>query len=223
MADDMSGFSLVELFRLEAEGQTATLAAGVLAIEQLDASPQTLESMMRAAHSLKGAARIVGLEPAVQVAHALEDRPAAQRRHAGTHLGRLVGAGVRNVRKPAVALKRGHRAHRGRERRHCEDGGKEQWRVVEFCRRHHRFRTTARTTARTHPPRRWPRAPARRNKPSWHRCSGRGAGATDIHAGASRRTRIAEGEDSRHQAPSLRAKPRKRRNQRPHCARAAFR
>jgi len=156
-------------------------------------------------------------------AHALEDRPAAQRRHAGTHLGRLVGAGVRNVRKPAVALKRGHRAHRGRERRHCEDGGKEQWRVVEFCRRHHRFRTTARTTARTHPPRRWPRAPARQNKPSWHRCSGRGAGATDILAGASRRTRIAEGEDSRHQAPSLRAKPRKRRNQRPHCARAAFR
>jgi two-component system sensor histidine kinase and response regulator WspE len=73
MADDLSGFSLLELFRLEAEGQTAALSAGVLAIEQLDASPQTLESMMRAAHSLKGAARIVGLEPAVQVAHALED------------------------------------------------------------------------------------------------------------------------------------------------------
>ena len=73
MADDLSGFSLLELFRLEAEGQTAALSAGVLAIEQLDASPLALESMMRAAHSLKGAARIVGLEPAVQVAHALED------------------------------------------------------------------------------------------------------------------------------------------------------
>ena len=73
MADDLSGFSLLELFRLEAEGQTAALSAGVLAIEQRDASPQTLESMMRAAHSLKGAARIVGLDPAVQVAHALED------------------------------------------------------------------------------------------------------------------------------------------------------
>jgi two-component system sensor histidine kinase and response regulator WspE len=73
MADDLSGFSMLELFRLEAESQTAALSAGVLAIEELDKSPQTLESMMRAAHSLKGAARIIGLEPAVHVAHALED------------------------------------------------------------------------------------------------------------------------------------------------------
>jgi two-component system sensor histidine kinase and response regulator WspE len=73
MADDLSGFSMLELFRLEAESQTATLSAGVLAIEELDRSPTTIESMMRAAHSLKGAARIVGLDPAVRVAHALED------------------------------------------------------------------------------------------------------------------------------------------------------
>jgi two-component system, chemotaxis family, sensor histidine kinase and response regulator WspE len=73
MADDLSGFSMLELFRLEAESQTAVLSAGVLAIEELDKSPQTLESMMRAAHSLKGAARIIGLEPGVHVAHALED------------------------------------------------------------------------------------------------------------------------------------------------------
>ena len=61
MADDLSGFSMLELFRLEAESQTAVLSAGVLAIEELERSPQTVESMMRAAHSLKGAARIVGL------------------------------------------------------------------------------------------------------------------------------------------------------------------
>ena len=73
MADDLSGFSMLELFRLEAEMQTAVLSEGVLAIEELDKSPKTIESMMRAAHSLKGAARIVGLDPAVQVAHALED------------------------------------------------------------------------------------------------------------------------------------------------------
>ncbi|MFM1903573.1 MAG: Gliding motility regulatory protein [Planctomycetota bacterium] len=73
MADDLSGFSMLELFRLEAESQTAVLSEGVLAIEELDKSPKTVEAMMRAAHSLKGAARIVGLEPAVQVAHALED------------------------------------------------------------------------------------------------------------------------------------------------------
>lgn len=73
MADDLSGFSMLELFRLEAEGQTAVLSAGVLAIEDFDKSPATVEAMMRAAHSLKGAARIVGLDPAVRVAHALED------------------------------------------------------------------------------------------------------------------------------------------------------
>ncbi len=73
MAEDLSGFSLLELFKLEAESQTAILSAGVLAIEESSRSPQTIEAMMRAAHSLKGAARIVALEPAVRVAHALED------------------------------------------------------------------------------------------------------------------------------------------------------
>lgn len=73
MAEDLSGFSMLELFRLEAESQTAILSAGILAIEELQRSPETIESMMRAAHSLKGAARIVGLDPAVRVAHALED------------------------------------------------------------------------------------------------------------------------------------------------------
>jgi two-component system sensor histidine kinase and response regulator WspE len=73
VAEDLSGFSMLELFRLEADTQTAVLSAGVLAIERLDLSPQTIEAMMRAAHSLKGAARIVGVEPAVEVAHALED------------------------------------------------------------------------------------------------------------------------------------------------------
>ena len=73
MADDLSGFSMLELFRLEADTQTAVLSTGILAIERLELSPQTIESMMRAAHSLKGPARIVGVEPAVEVAHALED------------------------------------------------------------------------------------------------------------------------------------------------------
>ena len=73
MADDLSGFSMLELFRLEAESQTAILSTGILAVEETQRSPETIEAMMRAAHSLKGAARIVGLEPAVHVAHALED------------------------------------------------------------------------------------------------------------------------------------------------------
>lgn len=71
--EDLSGFSMLELFRLEADTQTAVLSAAVLAIEELEHSPAAIESMMRAAHSLKGAARIIGLEPAVRVAHAMEE------------------------------------------------------------------------------------------------------------------------------------------------------
>lgn len=59
MADDLSGFSMLELFRLEAESQTAVLSAGVLAIEELERSPETVESMMRAAHSRKDRKSVV--------------------------------------------------------------------------------------------------------------------------------------------------------------------
>ena len=73
MSGDLSGFSLYDLFRGEVEGQVATLADGLLALERAADSAAALEALMRAAHSLKGAARIVDAEAAVQVAHALED------------------------------------------------------------------------------------------------------------------------------------------------------
>ena len=73
MSDDLSGFSMIELFRSEVEGQAALLSAGLLALETADVDPATLEALMRAAHSIKGAARIVGLDAAVRIAHALED------------------------------------------------------------------------------------------------------------------------------------------------------
>jgi len=71
--EDLSRFSMLELFRLEADTQTAILSTAVLAIETLEHSPAAIDSMMRATHSLKGAARIVGLESAVRVAHGLEE------------------------------------------------------------------------------------------------------------------------------------------------------
>ena len=73
VSEDLSGFSMIELFRMEAESHTATLSAGLVALEGTSASPEVVEPLMRAAHSLKGAARIVGLDPAVRVAHAMED------------------------------------------------------------------------------------------------------------------------------------------------------
>ncbi len=70
---DLSSFSMLDLFRQETEAQTAILNENLLALEQDPGNTQRLAAMMRAAHSLKGAARIVNLNPAVKVAHALED------------------------------------------------------------------------------------------------------------------------------------------------------
>ncbi|RZI76420.1 MAG: hybrid sensor histidine kinase/response regulator [Pseudomonas sp.] len=73
MHDDFSQFSMRDLFRMEAEGQTQALTAALLDLEKDAARPDLLEASMRAAHSLKGAARIVEIQPAVTVAHAMED------------------------------------------------------------------------------------------------------------------------------------------------------
>ncbi|HEY9725462.1 MAG TPA: hybrid sensor histidine kinase/response regulator [Chroococcales cyanobacterium] len=78
---DLSDFSMLDLFRMEVETQAAILSENLLALETQqevleEPSPSRLpilESLMRAAHSIKGAARIVQVEPAVQVAHVMED------------------------------------------------------------------------------------------------------------------------------------------------------
>jgi len=69
----MSNFSMMDLFRMEADTQVAILNENILVLENNPSSPAELESLMRAAHSLKGAARIVGLDAAVRVAHVMED------------------------------------------------------------------------------------------------------------------------------------------------------
>ena len=79
--DNLSDFSLMSLFRLEVETQAAELNRYLIEIEQgswerLSHTERRshLEILMRAAHSIKGAARIVQIDPAVNMAHALEDR-----------------------------------------------------------------------------------------------------------------------------------------------------
>ncbi len=64
---------LLELFREEVRSHSATLTQGLLDLERDPGNPQRIEPLMRAAHSLKGAARIVGLDDAVELAHHLED------------------------------------------------------------------------------------------------------------------------------------------------------
>ncbi|WLW64667.1 hybrid sensor histidine kinase/response regulator [Achromobacter aegrifaciens] len=71
--EQMRDASLLELFQLETRTQVQVLNKGLLALEHDPTSAPQLEACMRAAHSLKGAARIVDLHPAVRIAHAMED------------------------------------------------------------------------------------------------------------------------------------------------------
>ncbi len=79
---DLSGFSMLDIFRMEAETQVAVMNDNLLALEaqseagsepSADVTAKRLEALMRSAHSLKGAAHIVGLDPVVGVAHVMED------------------------------------------------------------------------------------------------------------------------------------------------------
>ncbi len=73
MSEDLSNLSMFDLFRVEVENQAQVLTARLLALERDPTAADHLEGAMRAAHSLKGAARIVGLDAGVIVAHAMED------------------------------------------------------------------------------------------------------------------------------------------------------
>ena len=64
---------MLDLFRLESETQTAILSAQLLELENDPRSEQKLETLMRAAHSMKGAARMVGVETVVNLSHKMED------------------------------------------------------------------------------------------------------------------------------------------------------
>lgn len=69
---DLSAFSLFDLFRVEADNQCQILTDGLLALDRNARHAKALESLMRAAHSIKGAAAVVGLDPVVRLAHAME-------------------------------------------------------------------------------------------------------------------------------------------------------
>ncbi len=65
--------AMLDLFQAEVETHVAVLSDGLLALENNPGATDQLEALMRAAHSIKGGARIVGLDAAVKVAHAMED------------------------------------------------------------------------------------------------------------------------------------------------------
>jgi len=72
---------MLDLFRMEVEGQANILNEGLLSLETQPQSAKALESLMRAAHSIKGAARIVAIDAAVNLAHVMEDCFVAAQNH----------------------------------------------------------------------------------------------------------------------------------------------
>jgi two-component system sensor histidine kinase and response regulator WspE len=71
---------MLELFRTEAQNYVAILNDGLIALEKGPDAIDALDPLMRAAHSIKGAARIVGFDVAAKVSHAMEDCFAAARK-----------------------------------------------------------------------------------------------------------------------------------------------
>lgn len=69
----LGDLSMLELFRMEAETQTDELNKSLLELESSPSNLAVIEKLMRAAHSLKGAARMVRLDAAVKIAHSMED------------------------------------------------------------------------------------------------------------------------------------------------------
>ena len=64
---------MLDLFATELENNIETLSNGLLHIEENPQDIKQLEKLMRASHSTKGAARLVGIDAIVKLAHAMED------------------------------------------------------------------------------------------------------------------------------------------------------
>lgn len=73
---------LAQLFRAESSERLQKLDDGLLQLESAPVNPGLIEELLREAHSLKGAARMLGLKQLQDVAHSMEDQFSAVR--AGT-------------------------------------------------------------------------------------------------------------------------------------------
>lgn len=70
----MSGdFSMLDLFRSEVEVHSGPFEENLLQLETDASNTGLLDSLMRAAHSIKGAAKLVGVDQVVRIAHIVEE------------------------------------------------------------------------------------------------------------------------------------------------------
>ena len=92
---------LLDMFRAEAREALAALAAGALQVERGDAEPGAVGALFRSAHTLKGGARMLGLDDVASAAEAVEQALAPHRGADQTPpaaLGGEVLAGVETLR-----------------------------------------------------------------------------------------------------------------------------
>lgn len=75
---------LRSLFRAESEEHLQVLDSGLLVLETNPTDGETLEEVFRAAHSLKGSARMLGVSPVETLAHRFEEALAAARQEQTT-------------------------------------------------------------------------------------------------------------------------------------------
>src|SRR2546423_12015532 len=64
---------LLATFRAEVDERLASLSAGLLQLEEHPSPRQLVTGLFRDAHTVKGSARMLGLDGVLQVAHACED------------------------------------------------------------------------------------------------------------------------------------------------------
>ncbi len=70
--EDLSGYSMLELFRMEVTKQLAEFSRYLLVMEHAP-EPGHWEALLRALHSIKGAARMLDAGAVVRIVHALEE------------------------------------------------------------------------------------------------------------------------------------------------------
>src|SRR3954467_5815956 len=64
---------LLATFRAEVEERVASLSAGLLQLESHPSPRQAIAGLFRDAHTVKGSARMLGLDGVLQLAHTSED------------------------------------------------------------------------------------------------------------------------------------------------------
>src|SRR5687768_13976656 len=73
MADWGNDPELVATFRAEVEERLASLSAGLLSLEAHPRAREAVGALFRDAHTVKGSAKMLGLDHVVGVAHLMED------------------------------------------------------------------------------------------------------------------------------------------------------